>query len=128
MQIVCRLEWVLSCKPEVQQAAQRGDAVYGMLDSWLLYRLSGGQMHVTDVTCASASGLFDPFSLRYEPALLYLYGIPASMLPLVCDSAGDHFGSTAKQIFGHSIPIRCSVRFIFIVVLYLFIFEYLLWH
>lgn len=123
VQIVCRLEWVLSCKPEVQLAAQRGDAVYGMLDSWLLYRLSGGKMHVTDVTCASASGLFDPFSLRYEPALLYLYGIPASMLPLVCDSAGDHFGSTAKQIFGHSIPIRCSVRIYFPAVFFIsFIF------
>uniref|UniRef100_A0A1B6KQ55 Glycerol kinase 5 n=1 Tax=Graphocephala atropunctata TaxID=36148 RepID=A0A1B6KQ55_9HEMI len=109
VQIVCRLEWVLQWVPEVRRAAQLGTAVYGMLDSWLLYRLTGGKLHMTDVSCASASGLFDPFALQYVDLLLRMYHIPASMLPRVCDSAGDHFGLTAAHLLGHPVPIRCSV-------------------
>ncbi|KAG8338279.1 putative glycerol kinase 5 isoform X2 [Homalodisca vitripennis] len=109
VQIVCRLEWVLQHVPEVRWAAQNGMAVYGMLDSWLLYRLTGGKLHVTDASCASASGLFDPFTLQYVDLLLRMYHIPASMLPHVCDSGGDHFGLTAPHLFGHPVPIRCSI-------------------
>lgn len=107
--MVCRLEWVLQSLPEVLEAAKKGSAVYGMMDSWFLYRLSGNKLHVSDASCTSASGLFDPFSMQYVPTLLQIYGIPASMLPAVCDSIGDHFGSTSPDIFGHAIPIRCSV-------------------
>ncbi|XP_054278274.1 putative glycerol kinase 5 [Macrosteles quadrilineatus] len=109
VQIVCRLEWILQEMPEVREAAEAGRAVYGMIDSWLLYKLTGGKLHVTDASCASASGAYDPFTMEYSAPLLWMYHIPRSMMPTVCDSAGEHFGSTDAKLFGQPIPIRSSL-------------------
>uniref|UniRef100_A0A1B6DGB8 Glycerol kinase 5 n=1 Tax=Clastoptera arizonana TaxID=38151 RepID=A0A1B6DGB8_9HEMI len=108
-QVVCRLEWVLKNVPGVFEASIQGSALFGTIDTWLLYRLTNGRLHVTDVSCASATALFDPFTMHWADWALYLFQIPVAMLPTVCDTAGDHFGSTSPEILGAAIPIRSSM-------------------
>lgn len=104
-----RLLWVLQNIPEVKDAVDKGELLFGTVDSWLLYKLSGGKSHLIEVSCASATGLFDPFTMKWADWALSIFGFKADIFPEVCDSAGDHFGSTAPDVFGHSIPIRAVV-------------------
>lgn len=107
-QVTLRLVWALQNVGALREASRRGLALFGCVDSWLVWRLTGGASHVTDVSNASSSGFFDPFTMQWAGWALTLFKIPASMLPTVVDTAGVDFGCTASHLFGDtSIPIRC---------------------
>lgn len=117
-QIAPRLLWVLNHNHQVADDLRKDCVAFGTLDSWLLYRFSGKRLHVTDMSSASATGLFDPFLLTWSPWPFKLFGIPMNIFPDIVDSAGFHFGYTDLSVFGESIPICCSVSFTFIYCIY----------
>jgi len=97
-----KLQWLLTNVPGARLRAERGELAFGTVDSWLTYKLSG--RHVTDVSNASRTMLFNINSLRWDPELLALFGVPASMLPDVVSSA-ELVGVTHEGWFGRAIPI-----------------------
>ncbi|XP_021931415.1 putative glycerol kinase 5 isoform X2 [Zootermopsis nevadensis] len=106
-QVTLRLVWVLENVEELQKAVKCHDAMFGTIDTWLLYRLTGGRIHVTDVSNASATGFYDPFTMEWANWCLRLFHIPSDILPEVWDTAAD-FGCITSDIVGAAIPI-CSV-------------------
>ena len=100
-----KLAWILNHVPEGKRMAARGEIAFGTIDSFLIWRLTGGRVHATDVTNAARTMLFDINRQCWDPALLDLLGVPANVLPEVLDSAGD-FGRTEADLFGAAIPIR----------------------
>lgn len=100
-----KLAWLLDHLPGTRDRARRGELCFGTVDSFLLWRLTGGRLHVTDATNAARTMLFDINRQTWDPELLALFDIPAELLPAVRDSAGD-FGATVPDLFGAAIPIR----------------------
>ncbi|XP_070172871.1 glycerol kinase 5-like [Littorina saxatilis] len=107
-QVTMRLRWVLDNFPKVRERACENKAMFGCIETWLLWKLTKGQIHATDYSCASATGIFDPFSVEWSPIVTGLVNIPMSMFPEIRDTSGD-FGSTDPDIFGVAIPIRSIV-------------------
>ena len=98
-----KLEWMLR-DPSIRGRADRGELAAGTIDSWLIWHLSGGEVHATDPTNASRTQLFDIESLAWSDEMCELFGIPQSLLPEVRPSSGD-FGRTRASLFGRPIPI-----------------------
>ncbi|PNF42202.1 putative glycerol kinase 5 [Cryptotermes secundus] len=107
-QVTLRLVWVLKNVEALQKAAKCHQAMFGTIDTWLLYRLTGGKFHVTDVSSASATGFYDPFVMEWCDWVLRLFCIPSDMLPEVWDTACD-FGCITTDIVEAAIPIRSLV-------------------
>jgi glycerol kinase len=99
-----KIQWILDKVPGARERAERGELAFGTVDSWLLWKLTAGKVHATDATNASRTLLFNIRTQRWDPELLQLFGVPASLLPDVRDSAAD-FGRTDKRLFGAEIPI-----------------------
>ena len=99
-----KLAWMLRHVPGARQAAEHGELAFGTVDSWLIWQLSAGQSHVTDVSNASRTMLFDVQRNRFDEDLLQALDIPPSVLPSVRPSRAD-FGQTDAEHFGGSIPI-----------------------
>ena len=99
-----KLAWLLDEVPGLRRRAEAGELCFGTVDSFLLWRLTGGRAHRTDATNASRTQLFDINRQRWDPELLSYFDIPAALLPEVCDSA-HAFGATDAQWFGAAIPI-----------------------
>ena len=100
-----KIRWILDNVPGARFRAQRGELLFGTVDAWLLYKLTGGKVHATDYTNASRTMLFNIFEGQYDEELLELFGIPACMLPRVLPSSGV-FGYTDPALFdGASIAI-----------------------
>ena len=99
-----KLEWILNRIPGARAAAKAGQIACGTVDSFLIWRLTGGRLHATDVTNASRTALFDIRAGRWDPELCELFDIPLSCLPEVRDSAAD-FGVAGKDILGSELPI-----------------------
>jgi glycerol kinase len=97
-----KLAWLLEHVPGARTRAERGELAFGTVDSWLVYRMCG--RHVTDVSNASRTMLFNIHTLRWDEVLLDLFGIPAAVLPEVVDSAGVA-GLAAEEWFGAAVPI-----------------------
>ncbi len=100
-----KLAWLLDNAPGARQKAQNGDLLFGTIDSFLIWRLTGGKVHATDATNASRTLLYNIREGRWDADLLKLLNIPAAMLPEVRDSAAD-FGESRPDLFGRAIPIR----------------------
>jgi glycerol kinase len=100
-----KLAWILDQVPHARPAAEAGHLAFGTIDSFLIWRLTGGRLHVTDASNASRTALFDIRAGRWDESLCELFGIPMSCLPEVRDSAGD-FGHTDTNLFGQKLPIR----------------------
>ena len=101
-----KLEWILRNVPGVKARARRGALAFGTVDSWLLWRLTDGEVHATDATNASRTLLYDIRRQRWDPALLRLFGVPESLLPEVRPSVAD-FGRTRRvRGLADGIPIR----------------------
>jgi glycerol kinase len=100
-----KIGWILDTVPGARALAEAGKLAFGTVDTFLLWRLTGGAVHATDATNASRTLLCDIASAEWDDALLALFRIPAAMLPEIRDSAG-HFGSTQPGLFGASIPVR----------------------
>ncbi|MFT4610195.1 MAG: glycerol kinase [Cellvibrionaceae bacterium] len=99
-----KIKWILDNVPGARAQAEQGDLLFGTVDSFLLWHLSGGKEHKTDATNASRTLLFNIHEQCWDEELLTLFNIPASMMPKVMDSA-DEFGVTQADIFGSSIPV-----------------------
>src|SRR5262249_2205885 len=100
-----KLKWLLELIPDARARAERGELVFGTIDSWLIFRLTAGRVHATDATNASRTMLCNLRSLSWDEELLSLFEIPRALLPEIRDSAGD-FGETRPDVLGASIPIR----------------------
>jgi len=90
--------------PEAKALAESGNLLFGTIDTWLIWNLTGGQVHATDYSNASRTMLFNIHTLEWDTELLDLLEIPRSILPEVRPSSGI-FGSTLPLLFGESIPI-----------------------
>ncbi|AOU97894.1 glycerol kinase [Acidihalobacter yilgarnensis] len=99
-----KLHWLLANDPDLRRRAEAGELAFGTVDSWLIHRLSGGRDHVTDVSNASRTLLFDIHRLAWDEELLGLLDIPAAVLPEVRPSAG-YFATLDPDILGAPIPI-----------------------
>lgn len=99
-----KLRWILDNVAGARERAERGELRFGTVDSFLLWRLTGGQSHKTDATNASRTLLFNIHSQDWDEELLALFEIPRSLLPEVLDCAAD-FGQTQAELLGASIPV-----------------------
>ncbi len=99
-----KVKWILDHVPGAREKAERGEVLFGTIDTWLLWKLSGGKVHATDYSNASRTMLYDIHALRWDPEILKELGIPAVMLPEVRPSSGL-FGETAPGLFGGPIPL-----------------------
>jgi glycerol kinase len=100
-----KLGWLLEHVPGARAAAANGHLAFGTVDSFLIWRLTGGRLHVTDVTNASRTALFDIRKNCWDESLCELFGVPPACLPEVRDCAGD-FGTTDPALFGQAFPVR----------------------
>ncbi|MBQ6052949.1 MAG: glycerol kinase GlpK [Clostridia bacterium] len=100
-----KLKWILDNVPGVRERADRGDLLFGTVDCWLLWKLTGGKVHATDRTNASRTMLYDISADRWDDRLLEVLGIPACMLPEL-RSSSEIFGFT--DIMGAQIPV-CGI-------------------
>jgi len=99
-----KIAWLLGNLPGLRERARAGEIAFGTIDSYLLWRLSGGRRHMTDVTNASRTMIFDIRRLSWDDDLLEDFGIPPAVLPEVLDTAAD-FGAAIPQLLGDAIPI-----------------------
>jgi len=99
-----KVKWILDHTPGAREKAAKGELCFGTIDSWLVYKLTNGQVHVTDVSNASRTMLFNIHSLQWDADLLNLFNVPASMLPTV-KSSSEIYGHTQNILNAHNIPI-----------------------
>lgn len=99
-----KINWLLDEVPGVRARAERGELAFGTVDSWLLWCLTDGQQHRTDATNASRTLLFNIHTQQWDPELLELFDIPASLLPEVMDTAAE-FGEVAEDYLGAAVPV-----------------------
>ena len=99
-----KVAWLLDTVPGARARAERGELAFGTIDSFLLWRLTGGAVHATDVTNASRTMLFDIHRNRWDADLCDLLRVPMAILPVVHDNA-HLFGTTDTALFGAPIPI-----------------------
>ena len=99
-----KIKWILDNVPGARERAEKGKLRFGNVDSWLVWRLTRGEVHVTDVTNASRTMLFNIHTLKWDEDLLKLLDIPVSMMPEV-KSSSEVYGHTKTTIFAHEVPI-----------------------
>jgi glycerol kinase len=100
-----KVAWILDHVPDARARAERGELLFGTVDSYLLWRLTGGKVHATDATNASRTLLFNIHRGQWDDDLLKLLRVPRSMLPEVKDSSA-HFGDCEPNLFGGAIAVR----------------------
>lgn len=99
-----KIKWILDQVEGARELAERGELAFGTIDSWLIWNLTDGKQHVTDVTNASRSMLYNINTLKWDQELLDLFKIPASMLPEV-KSSSEVYGETSSEVGARPIPI-----------------------
>jgi glycerol kinase len=100
-----KIAWILDKVPGARAAAKAGRIAFGTIDSFLLWRLTGGRVHATDATNASRTALYDLRKGCWDEALCELFEVPLACLPEVRDCAGD-FGAVDRAVLGETLPIR----------------------
>ena len=99
-----KVRWILENVPGARQKAEEGKLRFGTVDTWLIWMLTRGETHVTDVSNASRTMLFNIHTLQWDKELLELFDIPESMLPEV-KSSSEVYGYTKTTLFAHEVPI-----------------------
>lgn len=99
-----KIKWILDNVPGARKRAEMGKLRFGNVDSWLVWRLTRGEVHVTDVSNASRTMLFNIHDLKWDEELMKLLDIPMSMMPTV-KSSSEVYGHTKTTIFAHEVPI-----------------------
>ena len=99
-----KIKWILDNVAGARKRAEKGKLMFGTVDTWLIWRLTRGEVHVTDVSNASRTMLFNINTLDWDQELLDLFGIPRSMMPDV-QSSSKVYGRTKTTIFAHKVPI-----------------------
>ena len=100
-----KIAWILDHVEGARARAQRGELLAGTIDSWVVWKLTGGAVHATDATNASRTLLFDIGRQAWSPRMLELFGVPDAILPQVRDTADD-YGETQAELLGRPVPIR----------------------
>jgi glycerol kinase len=99
-----KVAWILDNVAGAREKAEAGELAFGTVDSFLIWRLTGGKVHATDVTNASRTNLFNIHDLRWDQALLDIFNVPRAMLPEVKECTDD-YGQSTPDLFGFPIPI-----------------------
>ena len=99
-----KIRWILDNVPGARQKAEEGKLRFGTVDTWLIWMLTRGEVHVTDVSNASRTMLFNIHTLNWDDELMTLFNIPASMMPQV-KSSSEVYGYTKTTLFAHEVPI-----------------------
>lgn len=99
-----KIKWMLDQQPELRARAEKGELMAGTIDSWVLYKLTGGKVHVTEPSNACRTMLYNLETGDWDPELLKLLDVPASLLPEI-KSSSEVYGHTDPALFGHAIPI-----------------------
>ena len=99
-----KIKWVLDHVPGARQRAEQGRLRFGTVDTWLVWQLTGGRLHITDATNASRTMLFNIHTLQWDEELLRLFDIPRSLMPEV-RSCSEVYGHTEATLFGQPVPI-----------------------
>ncbi|GAB0092823.1 Glycerol kinase [Sergentomyia squamirostris] len=115
-QVTVRLAWMIRNNDDLKKAIQNKSALFGTIDTWLLHKFRQGHRdydkttidHITDITNATATGLYDPFQLNWADWSFSLYGLSLDIMPTVVDNSHD-FGVINQSIFGSEIKIGCSI-------------------
>lgn len=100
-----KVKWILDHVEGARERAESGDLLFGTIDTWLIWRLTEGAVHVTDYSNASRTLLYNIYELKWDEELLEILGVPASMLPDVRPSSEVYGDIASKHLFGHSVPI-----------------------
>lgn len=104
-----RLIWLFNSRPDVYEKAKKGELMFGTLDTWFVYKLTGGKVHATDTSNAASTSLYNHFDLKWNSIFCNLFKIPMGILPDVRETVDD-FGVTAPELFdGAAIPIGAIV-------------------
>ena len=99
-----KIRWILENVPGARERAEKGELRFGTVDSWLVWNLTGGKVHVTDVSNASRTMLFNINTLQWDQELLDLLNIPISMMPQV-RSSSEVYGETSGDVFAEGVPV-----------------------
>lgn len=100
-----KVKWILDHVEGAREKAERGDLLFGTIDTWLVWKLSGGKAHVTDYSNASRTLMYNIHELKWDEELLNILGVPASMLPDVRPSSEIYAQTASYHFFGHETPI-----------------------
>jgi glycerol kinase len=99
-----KVKWILDRIDGAREKAERGDLLFGTIDTWLIWKLTGGRVHATDYSNASRTLMYNIFTRDWDDELLRILGVPRSMLPEV-RSSSEVFGHTSEELLGRAIPI-----------------------
>ncbi|MEH6948433.1 glycerol kinase GlpK [Bacillus sp. JJ634] len=100
-----KVKWILDHVEGAREKAEKGELLFGTIDTWLIWKLSGGRAHVTDYSNASRTLMYNIYDLKWDDELLKILTIPASMLPEVRPSSEVYAHTVSHHFFGHNIPI-----------------------
>ncbi|PIC86731.1 glycerol kinase [Sporosarcina sp. P20a] len=100
-----KVKWILDNVEGAREKAENGDLLFGTIDTWIIWKLSGGAAHVTDYSNASRTLMYNIHELQWDEELLSILDVPASMLPKVCPSSEVYTHADPEQFFGHAVPI-----------------------
>lgn len=100
-----KIKWILDHVDGAREKAENGDLMFGTIDTWIIYKLSGGKAHVTDYSNASRTLLFNIHELKWDDELLEILEVPKSMLPEVKNSSEVYANTVDYHFFGHEVPI-----------------------
>lgn len=104
-----KLSWLLKEDRSVQKALARGQLLFGTIDSWLIWKFSRGQVHLTDYSNACTTGLLNMHTLQYDDWMLEKFGIPPEILPRLADTNGFKVQTAPEEFFGISVPITSCI-------------------
>ena len=103
-----KIRWILDNVPFVRERAEKGELLFGTVDTYLIWCMTGGKVHATDPTNASRTMLYNIHTLEWDSDLCRLFGVPPCMLPQV-KASGDDYGVTDRKAFGAEIPVSAAV-------------------
>lgn len=103
-----KVKWILDHVEGAKEKAEQGKLLFGTIDTWLIWKLSGGRAHVTDYTNASRTLMYNIYELKWDDELLDILGVPKSMLPEVRPSSEIYANTIDYHFFGHQVPIAGS--------------------
>ena len=104
-----KIRWILDAIPDGQRRAEAGELAFGTVDSWLLWNLTGGEVHATDTSNASSTMLFDADKLSWDDELLAMLDLPAALLPAALPSSQVYGHASSGVLGGHDIPVASMV-------------------
>ncbi len=100
-----KVKWILDNVEGVRERAEKGELLFGTIDTWIIWKLTDGAVHVTDYSNASRTLMYNIYDLKWDEELLEILNIPSSMLPEVRPSSEVYGSVVGKHFFGHSVPI-----------------------